>query len=61
MLIGRYKRPFSGIRQEDQRPLRAGHEHPRHPGPCGELYGIEILPGLVSGVTDSVIDEVTAW
>jgi putative transposase len=26
-----------------------------------ELYGIEISPDLVSAVTDSVIDEVTAW
>ena len=25
------------------------------------LYGIEVSPDLVSGVTDSVIDEVSAW
>ena len=30
-------------------------------GHIRELYGIEISPDLVSAVTDSVIDEVTAW
>jgi putative transposase len=30
-------------------------------GHVRELYGIDISPDLVSAVTDSVIDEVTAW
>ncbi len=30
-------------------------------GHVRELYGIEVSPDLVSAVTDSVIDEVTAW
>lgn len=30
-------------------------------GHVRELYGVEVCPDLVSAVTDSVIDEVSAW
>lgn len=30
-------------------------------GHLEEIYGVDISPGLISTVTDSVIDEVRAW
>ncbi|VCU72609.1 Transposase, Mutator family [Pigmentiphaga humi] len=60
-LIAKYRRRFPGFddkiialyaRVMSTRDIQA---HVR------ELYGIEVSPDLVSAVTDSVIDEVTAW
>jgi putative transposase len=30
-------------------------------GHLEEMYGVEISPGLISQVTDAVLDEVRAW
>jgi transposase-like protein len=30
-------------------------------GFLAEMYGVDVLPDLISTVTDSIVDELTAW
>ncbi|MBN9427937.1 MAG: transposase [Burkholderiales bacterium] len=51
-----------GLRRQDHRPIRPGHEHPRHPRrPCARTVRHRDSPDLLSVITDSVIGEVSAW
>jgi putative transposase len=61
VLIAKYRRRFPGF-DDKIIALYARGMSPRDiQGHVRELYGIEVSPDLVSAVTDSVIDEVSAW
>lgn len=61
VLIGKYQRRFPGFDEKIIALYARGMSTRDIQAHVGELYGIEISPDLVSAVTDSVIDEVTAW
>lgn len=61
VLIGKYRRRFPGFDDKIIALYARGISTRDIQGHVRELYGIEISPDLVSAVTDSVIDEVTAW
>lgn len=60
-LIGKYRRRFPGFDDKVIALYARGVSTRDIQAHVRELYGIEISPDLVSAVTDSVIDEVTAW
>jgi putative transposase len=60
-LIGKYRRRFRGFDDEIIAFYARGMSTRDIQGQVRELYCIEISPDLVSAVTDSAIDEVTAW
>lgn len=60
-LIGKYQRRFPGFDEKIIALYARGMSTRDIQAHVGELYGIEVSPALVSAVTDSVIDEVTAW
>jgi len=60
-LIGKYRRRFPGFDDKIIALYARGVSTRDIQAHVRELYGIEISPDLVSAVTDSVIDEVTAW
>ena len=61
LLIGKYRRRFPGFDDKIIALYAHGVSTRDIQAHVRELYGIEISPDLVSAVTDSVIDEVTAW
>ena len=61
VLIGKYQRRFPGFDDKIIALYARGMSTRDIQAHVGELYGIEISADLVSAVTDSVIDEVTAW
>lgn len=60
-LIGKYRRRFPGFDDKIIALYARGISTRDIQAHVRELYGIEISADLVSAVTDSVIDEVTAW
>ena len=60
-LIGKYRRRFPGFDDKIIALYARGISTRDIQAHVRELYGIEISPDLVSAVTDSVIEEVTAW
>ncbi|MBL8540863.1 MAG: IS256 family transposase [Betaproteobacteria bacterium] len=60
-LIGKYRRRFPGFDDKIIALYARGMSTRDIQAHVRELYGIEISPDLVSAVTDSVIDEVSAW
>jgi putative transposase len=60
-LIGKYQRRFPGFDDKIIALYARGVSTRDIQAHVRELYGIDISPDLVSAVTDSVIDEVTAW
>ena len=60
-LIGKYRRRFPGFDDKIIALYARGMSTRDIQGHVRELYGIDISPDLVSAVTDSVIEEVTAW
>jgi len=60
-LIAKYRRRFPGFDDKIVALYARGMSTRDIQGHVRELYGIEISPDLVSAVTDSVIDEVSAW
>jgi len=60
-LIGKYRRRFPGFDDKIIALYARGVSTRDIQAHVRELYGIEISPDLVSAVTDSVIDEVSAW
>jgi putative transposase len=61
VLIAKYRRRFPGFDDKIIALYARGMSTRDIQGHVRELYGIEISPDLVSAVTDSVIDEVSAW
>jgi putative transposase len=60
-LIGKYRRRFPGFDDKIIALYARGMSTRDIQAHVREIYGIDISPDLVSAVTDSVIDEVTAW
>ena len=60
-LIGKYRRRFPGFDDKIVALYARGMSTRDIQAHVRELYGIDVSPDLVSVVTDSVIDEVTAW
>src|SRR5688572_15176912 len=60
-LIGKYRRRFPGFDDKIVALYARGVSTRDIQAHVRELYGIDVSPDLVSAVTDSVIDEVTAW
>jgi putative transposase len=61
VLIAKYRRRFPGFDDKIIALYARGMSTRDIQGHVRELYGVEISPDLVSAVTDSVIDEVSAW
>lgn len=60
-LIGKYRRRFPGFDDKIIALYARGMSTRDIQAHVRELYGIDISADLVSAVSDSVIDEVTAW
>jgi putative transposase len=60
-LIAKYQRRFPGFDAKIIALYARGMSTRDIQAHVGELYGVNISPELVSAVTDSVIDEVSAW
>lgn len=60
-LIAKYRRRFPGFDDKIIALYARGMSTRDIQGHVRELYGVEVSPDLVSAVTDSVIDEVSAW
>ena len=60
-LIGKYRRRFPGFDDKIIALYARGMSTRDIQAHVRELYGIDVSADLVSAVTDSVIDEVTAW
>lgn len=60
-LIGKYQRRFPGFDDKIIALYARGLSTRDIQAHVAEIYGIEVSPELVSAVTDSVIEEVTAW
>lgn len=60
-LIGKYRRRFPGFDDKIIALYARGMSTRDIQAHVRELYGIDISPDLVSAVTDSVLDEVSAW
>src|SRR5215469_2327160 len=61
VLIGKYRRRFAGFDDKIIGLYAGGMTTREIAEHIGELYGTEISPDLVSAVTDSVLEEVSAW
>jgi putative transposase len=60
-LIAKYRRRFPGFDDKIIALYARGMSTRDIQAHVRELYGIEVSPDLVSAVTDSVLDEVSAW
>lgn len=60
-LIGKYRRRFPGFDDKIIALYARGMSTRDIQAHVLELYGLDVSPDLVSAVTDSVLDEVTAW
>lgn len=60
-LIAKYRRRFPGFDDKIIALYARGMSTRDIQAHVRELYGVEVSPDLVSAVTDSVLDEVTAW
>ena len=61
VLIEKYRRRFPGFDEKIISMYARGMTTREIQGHIEELYGLEISPDLVSAVTDSVLEEVSAW
>lgn len=61
VLIGKYRRRFAGFDEKIIALYARGMTTREIQAHVEELYGIEISPDLVSAVTDSVLEDVSAW
>jgi putative transposase len=60
-LIKKNQRRFDGFNEKIISLYARGMTVREIQGHLEELYGVEVSPGLISSVTDEVLDEVKAW
>jgi putative transposase len=60
-LIAKYQRRFPGFDDKIVSMYARGMSTREITGHLRELYGIDVSPGLISAVTDAVLEEVAAW
>ena len=60
-LIAKYQRRFPGFDDKIISMYARGMSTREIVGHLRELYGMEVLPDLISAVTDAVLDEVATW
>ena len=61
ILIGKYQRRFPDFDKKIISLYARGMTTREIQGHIEEIYGVEASPGLISAITDAVMDEVTAW
>lgn len=61
ILIGKYQRRFPDFDRKIMSMYARGMTTREIQGHIEEIYGVEASPGLISAITDAVMDEVTAW
>ena len=61
LLIAKYRRRFPGFDDKIVALYARGMSTREIQAHLLELYGVEMSPDLVSAITDSVLDEVSAW
>lgn len=61
VLIAKYQRRFPGFDTKIISMYARGMTTREIQGHIEEIYGVEASPGLISAITDAVMDEVTAW
>ena len=61
VLIAKYQRRFPDFDRKIVSMYARGMTTREIQGHIEEIYGVEASPGLISAITDSVMDEVTAW
>ncbi|QQM30019.1 IS256 family transposase [Martelella lutilitoris] len=61
VLIAKYQRRFPDFDRKIISMYARGMTTREIQGHIEEIYGVEASPGLISAITDSVMDEVTAW
>jgi putative transposase len=60
-LIAKYQRRFPGFDEKIVSMYARGMSVREIQGHLRDLYGIEVLPDLVSAVTDAVLEEIAEW
>lgn len=60
-LIAKYQRRFTGFDDKIISMYARGMSTREITGHLHEMYGIDVLPDLISTVTDAVLEEVAAW
>ena len=60
-LIAKYQRRFPGFDEKIVSMYARGMSTREIVGHLQDLYGIAVSPGLISAVTDAVLDEVATW
>ena len=60
-LIAKYQRRFPGFDEKIISMYARGMSVREIVGHLRDLYGVDVSPGLISTVTDAVLDEVAAW
>jgi putative transposase len=60
-IVPRHQRRFSGFDDKILSMYARGMTTREIQGHLQEIYGVEVLPSLISEVTDAVIEEVKAW
>src|SRR5262249_57955795 len=60
-LVKKYQRRFDGFDEKIRQLYARGMTVREIQGHLEEIYGVEVSAGLISQVTDEVLDEVKAW
>jgi putative transposase len=60
-ILPKHERRFTGFDEKILSMYARGMSTRDIQGHLEEMYGVEISPGLISQVTDAVLDEVRAW
>jgi putative transposase len=61
VLLAKYQRRFPGFDDKIISMYARGMSTREIAGHIQELYGVEVSTGLISAVTDAVLDEIAAW
>jgi putative transposase len=60
-ILGKYQTPFDGFDDKIISMCARGMSTREIQGHLQEMYGVEVSPGLISDVTDAVMEEAKVW